>query len=424
MIRAPKGVSDILPPKASWYSCIEDKARKFFSLYGYNEIRMPTFESTQLFLRSVGEETDVGKQMYTFEDKGGRSISLRPEGTAGIARAYIEHKLYGKGKEWKVYYAGPMFRYEKPQAGRLREFYQIGIECFGEKDPLIDVEIVEMAYHFLNDELGLDNIRIQINSIGCKDCRKSYIEEKLKAYLKEHLNDLCSTCRRRFYYNPLRVLDCKRETCKNALKGVPKIKDFLCLSCKEHFDSVKEGLCKLDVPYNLDPYLVRGLDYYTRTIFEITSPYIGSQDAICAGGRYDDLIEELEGPSIPAMGFAIGVERLLLSLKRAGVDLPLSVPMSIFVATVGKGSVEEGMKVARKIRSQGFRVKVNFTQRGLSAQLKQANKEGFLWVLIVGEEEIEKKKYILKSMESSKQQYVDAENVGVVVAEKIFKNEI
>lgn len=399
-----------MPPRASWYSQIEKRADRFFSLYGYQQIRIPTFESTKLFLRSVGEETDVGKQMYTFKDKGGRSISLRPEGTAGIARAYVEHKLYGKEKSWKVYYAGPMFRYEKPQAGRLREFYQIGVECFGEEDPWIDVEVVEMAYRFLTEELTLDNIQIHINSIGCRNCRESYIE-KLKYYVSRHMDSLCSTCKRRFHSNPLRVLDCKNATCRNILEKAPWIGEFICSSCKGHFDSVRKGLSELEVPHTLNPYLVRGLDYYTRTIFEITSPHLGSQDAICAGGRYDDLIEELEGPSIPAMGFAIGVERLLLSLEKAGVGLSMPASLGIFVATIGEDSLSRGIQLARIIRSQGIGVKVNFAPRSLSAQLKQANKENFSWVLIVGEEEIKKGEYILKNMESGKQRYVNIEAI-------------
>lgn len=412
MIHAPKGVEDVLPPRASDYYQIEKEAGAFFSLYGYRQIRIPTFERTELFLRSVGEETDIGKQMYIFQDKGGRSISLRPEGTAGIARSYVEHKIYSHEKDWRVYYTGPMFRYERPQAGRLREFYQIGVECFGEKSWWLDVEIMEIAYRFLK-KLGLNNMQIQINSIGCKNCRVEYIK-KLKFYLKEHINFLCDTCKRRFHRNPLRILDCKNTRCRSFLEKAPQIEDFLCSSCKEHFDNVKKELSKTGVIYKQSPYLVRGLDYYTRTIFEIASSYLGAQDTICAGGRYDDLIEELGGPPTPAMGFAIGLERLLISLKKAGVQALVSSASRIFVITIGQECVREGMRLISMIRAQGIQAKINFIDRGLSAQLKQANKEEFPWVLIVGEQEIKEKKYILRNMDSSKQQLINAKDFKMI----------
>ncbi|MBC7190306.1 histidine--tRNA ligase, partial [Candidatus Aerophobetes bacterium] len=352
MINAPRGVEDILPPRAFFYFYLEKKAFELFSLYGYKQIRIPTFEKTELFLISVGEETDVGKQMYTFKDRAGRSLSLRPEGTAGIVRCFIEKKLYGKEKQWRVCYAGQMFRYEKPQAGRLREFYQIGAECFGEKNPWVDVELIKMASTFLNG-LGLDGLEIQINSIGCRDCRGKYIL-KLKDYLKEHLEKLCSVCTRRFETNPLRILDCKNKNCKNLLKEAPQIKDSLCQMCREHFDSVKKGLEKMGVFYRENPYLVRGLDYYTRTIFEIISPYLGAQDAVCAGGRYDDLIEQLGGPPTPATGFAIGVERLLLSLEKAGINLPQPPSPPVFLAFSDSGAIDEGLKLAEEIRKMNI----------------------------------------------------------------------
>jgi len=415
MIHAPKGVEDLLPPKTFYYSFIEKEAGKFFSLYCYREIRIPTFERTELFLHSVGEETDVGKQMYTFRDRGGRSISLRPEGTAGIVRAYVEHKLYGKKKEWRVYYMGPMFRYERPQAGRLREFYQIGVECFGEGNPWLDVEIVEMAYHFLG-KVGLENLEIQINSIGCKDCRARYIQ-KLKGYLKEHLPSLCEVCQRRYNFNTLRVLDCKTSACRNVIEKAPRIKDFLCSPCLEHFSHVIKELDGLKVKYVVNPYLVRGLDYYTRTIFEVISPYLGSQDTVCAGGRYDDLVAELGGPSIPALGFAIGVERLVVSLNKAGVDLSSSPPPQIFIVTLGDRCIEEGMKLASIIRSQDIEVRVNFKKKSLSSQLKEAHKEGFSWVLIIGEDELEKNRFLLKNMESGDQREIGSEDL-----QKLSKN--
>lgn len=406
MIRAPKGVEDLLPPKTDYYSFIEEKARDFFSLYGYQEIRIPTFERTELFLHSVGEETDVGKQMYTFKDRGGRSISLRPEGTAGIVRAYIENKLYGKEKDWRFYYMGPMFRYEKPQAGRLREFYQIGVECFGEAEPWVDVEVVEMAHNFLK-AVGLENLEIQINSIGCKNCRAGYVEN-LKTYLKENLFSLCKVCQRRYKFNTLRVLDCKIDTCRGVIEKAPKIGDFLCSFCLAHFNKILKQLDELKIRYVVNPHLVRGLDYYTRTIFEVISPYLGSQNAVCAGGRYDDLVAELGGPSVPALGFAIGLERLLISLNEAGVDLSFPLSPSIFIATLGEKCIQEAIKIAPIIRGQNIGVKINFQQKSLSSQLKRAHREGFFWVLIIGEDELEKNKFLLKDMKTGEQRQIAA----------------
>lgn len=412
VISALKGVEDVLPPKASLYRELTEKAAAIFLRYGYSQIIVPIFEKTQLFLRSVGQETDVGKQMYTFDDRGGRSISLRPEGTAGIARAYIEHKIYAKEKNWKVCYAGPMFRYEKPQAGRLREFYQIGVESFGEESPWIDVEIIDMANHFLK-EIGLSNVHVQINSIGCKKCRPEYVAE-LKVYLEKYLNRLCTTCVRRFTYNPLRILDCKNNSCQTILENAPRIKDFFCLDCKNHFNKVQAGLSKLNVVHTVNDYLVRGLDYYTQTIFEITSSCPGSQNAVCAGGRYDNLVEELGGPNTPAIGFAMGVERLLISLEKAGVELAKPAPLNIFVVTIGRESMGEGMRIAGIIRAQNIQVKVNLAHRGLSDQLKDANKGDFPWVLIVGEEELQKEKFILKNMNSGAQQELKIKNLDLI----------
>lgn len=413
MINAPKGVEDLLPPKAFHYSQIEEKAREFFSLYGYEEIRIPTFERTELFLRSVGEETDVGKQMYTFKDKGGRSISLRPEGTAGIARAYVEHKLYGREREWRVYYMGPMFRYEKPQAGRLREFYQIGVECFGEKSPWLDVETIEMAYSFLS-QAGLTNTEVHINSIGCKKCRSQYIET-LKEYLKKYIDSLCNICKKRYHYNTLRVLDCKNTTCRSFIEKAPKIEDYLCSSCKEHFNYVKEGLEDLKIKYLVNPYLVRGLDYYTRSVFEIIFPHLGAQSAVCAGGRYDELIAQLGGPPTPAMGFAIGVERLIESLTRSGANFSPPPQLAVFILTLDHKYIKESMQVAAIIRKMGIEAKVNFKEGSLSSQLKKANKKGVPWVIIVGEEEIQKKKLLFRDMRSGKQHEINSNDIEAFI---------
>jgi histidyl-tRNA synthetase len=404
MIHSPRGVEDLLPQQALQYQWIEKEASFLFSLYGYEPIRIPTFEHTELFLRSLGKETDAGKQMYTFKDKKGRSLSLRPEATASVVRAYLQHKLYGHSGEWKVYYMGPMFRYERPQAARLREFRQIGVEAIGEISPQLDVEIIEMGAEFFK-KIGLTNFYIQLNSIGCKRCRPVY-EDRLKEYLKLNLANLCSNCRRRYQYNILRVLDCKRKECQPTIKRAPVIGDYLCEDCQNHFKKVRRGLKNAHIEFNIDPHLVRGLDYYTRTIFEIVSSLPGSQATICAGGRYDDLVEELGGSSIPAIGFAIGVDRLLVALKKEHKELHLQYSPVIHIATLDEEGLTDGYRLARILRGQGIRTRVNLSPKSLSSQLKMADKRRTRWVIIVGEKEVKEGKFILRDMESGQQEKV------------------
>ena len=402
MIHTPRGVEDILPQEARLYQWIEREASFLFSLYGYEEIRTPIFEKTELFLRSLGEETDVGKQMYIFEDKKGRRLCLRPEATAPVVRAYLQHKLYRELKEWKVYYTGSMFRYERPQAGRSREFRQIGIEAIGEESPHLDVEVIEMAWQFFK-RIGLDNLQLQLNSIGCKKCRPSY-ERELRDYLEKNINSLCATCQRRYQYNILRVLDCKNEMCQSVVKGAPRIGDYLCRDCDAHFQEVRKELESFGIEFSLAPHLVRGLDYYTRTIFEITSPSLGAQDALCAGGRYDDLIEELGGPSIPAMGFAMGVERILIALRKRGEETFPRSPSLVYIATLNKEGWRAGYRLAGLLRSKGIRTQLNSSERSLSSQLKLADRREIRWVMILGDEEIKNNRVILKDMDSGAQQ--------------------
>ncbi len=405
MILSPRGVEDILPAKTSQYQWIEKEASFLFSLYGYEEIRIPTFERTELFSRSVGEETDVGKQMYTFLDKKGRSLTLRPEATASVVRAYLQHKVYAQPGEWKVYYMGPMFRYERPQAARMREFRQIGVEVIGEVNPYLDVELIEMGAQFFK-KVGAGDLSIQLNSIGCKKCRVPY-EIKLTEYLKNNLGSLCSLCQKRSQYNPLRVLDCKRKSCQSILRKAPSTREYLCEDCQSHFKKVKMGLEDIGLKFELNPRLVRGLDYYTRTVFEFVSSLLGAQDTVCAGGRYDELVQELGGPPTPALGFAIGVERLLAILEKKGIEPPSKGSPLIYIATLDEESQIMGSRIAALFRSQGIRSWLNLSERSLSSQLKVAHKREIRWVMIIGEKEIKEKKFILRDMQSGEQEGIE-----------------
>ncbi len=409
MIYSPRGVEDILPQEALQYEWLEREASSLFSLYGYEEIRVPIFEKTELFQRSVGKETDTGKQMYIFSDKKGRSLSLRPEATASIVRAYLEHNIFVQNKEWRVWYTGPMFRYERPQSARSREFHQIGVEAIGEKNPHLDVEIIEMAYLFFK-RIGLTNLKIQLNSIGCRECRPLY-EEKIKSLLKKDLKNLCSTCQRRYKYNILRILDCKKENCRKVIKKLPLMKGYLCSDCQVHFKKVKEGLKKLHIDFVVNPYLVRGLDYYTRTVFEIISPSLGAQNTFCAGGRYDNLVEELGGSPTPAIGFSIGEERLLLALrKEKEFFLPQGSP-PVYIIVIGEENYEWGYKIANLLRSKEIKTKTNLSFKNLSSQLKRANKEKIKWVVIIVELEVKKKMVIFRDMQSGEQSEISWEKI-------------
>ncbi len=404
MIMSPRGVEDILPDKTYQYQWLERKACSIFSLRGYDEIRTPTFEKTELFLRSVGQETDAGKQMYTFLDKKGRKLSLRPEATASVVRAYLEHKLDKQSGEWRVYYMGSMFRYERPQAGRLREFRQIGVEAIGQASPYLDLEIISIGFEFFR-EIGFTDFDIQLNSIGCKKCSSLYKRE-LKKYLKSHIDGLCSVCKSRLEYNTLRILDCKNKECCLVIELVPLIKSYLCEDCQVHFQKVKVGLEDIGIRFNLNPRLVRGLDYYTRTVFEFVAPSLGAQDTICGGGRYDDLVEELGGPSTPAAGFSIGIERVLIALNKNGVEIPSVITPFVYIATLGEVNQTKGYQIAVLFRSQGMRTWLNLSEKSLSSQLRIADKKGIRWVMIVGEREVTENKFVLRDMQSGKQEKI------------------
>ncbi|HHX75610.1 MAG TPA: histidine--tRNA ligase, partial [Firmicutes bacterium] len=319
LTKAPRGTKDILPAEVPRWCFFEQKAREACRLFGYSEIRIPMFEHTELFLRGVGEVTDiVAKEMYTFTDRGGRSLTLRPEGTASVARAYLEHKMQGEAQPVKVFYTGPMFRYDRPQAGRYRQFHQFGVEAFGSQEPALDAEVIMLALFFFRS-LGLDGLALHLNSVGCPECRSRY-RESLLAALRDRVRELCPDCSERYEKNPLRILDCKNKHCRAVTKTVPLLADELCTACREHFAAVRAALDALGVEYVLDPRLVRGLDYYTKTAFEIMAPGLGAQSSVCGGGRYDHLLATIGGPDIPGIGFAIGIERVLLALAAAGIE--------------------------------------------------------------------------------------------------------
>ena len=397
LTKAPRGTNDILASDSYKWQYIEERARDLCRRFGYSEIRTPTFEHTELFLRGVGDTTDVvEKQMYTFEDKGNRSVTLRPEGTASAARAYIEHNLGAQPLPVKLFYLIPCFRYEKPQAGRLREFHQFGVEVFGSQAPTVDAEIISLAMLFLS-ELGLQELALNINSIGCPECRKAY-NEVLIAYFKEHYDELCDTCKSRLERNPLRILDCKSPICGALAKKAPKLIEYLCGECHEHFDAVKTALDGMGIVYTVDPDIVRGLDYYTKTVFEITSNDIGSQSAVCGGGRYDGLIEELGGAPTPGIGFALGMERLLMVMEQKGLSFGEVELPKLFVANIGTAADAYAETLVYNLRKNGISCEKDRMGRSLKAQMKYADKSGYKYVVVLGDDEIVQNKAVLKRM--------------------------
>lgn len=388
MINIPKGTKDVLPSQSYKWQYIEDAARDVARVFNFKEVRTPVFEHTELFLRGVGETTDVvNKEMYTFEDKGGRSMTLKPEGTAGVARMFIENGLANSPLPVKTYYITPAFRYERPQAGRLREFHQFGFEAFGSASPETDAEVIFAASSFL-DRLGLKGVKLELNSIGCPICRNEY-NSALKKYFEPHLKDMCETCRVRFEKNPLRMLDCKEEGCKKITAGAPKILDYLCEDCNNHFESVKSLLSAQGLEFIVNPRIVRGLDYYTRTVFEFISGDIGSQSAVCAGGRYDNLLKELGGADLPAIGFAAGIERLLLLMENISAKMPDEQTPVIYLAGMGARSRAECFKIATYLRGKGLCAEIDHMSRSVKAQMKYADKIGARNVAVIGETELE-----------------------------------
>ncbi|MEA3560391.1 MAG: histidine--tRNA ligase [Candidatus Omnitrophota bacterium] len=412
VIKAVRGMNDILPDEIIKWQYLEKISRQVFELYGYSEIRTPILEETSLFIRGIGKTTDiVSKEMYSFSDSKGRKLTLRPEETASVLRAYLEHSLDKKCGFGKFYYAGPMFRSERPQSGRSRQFYQIGIEAVGSYSPYLDCEVIDILLKVLA-KLKIEGYVLKLNSVGCKKCRPGF-KKILKNNLAKDINLLCPDCRRRFNSNVFRILDCKKSGCKTAVRKAPAILNYLCEECKTHFGKVKQGLELLRIAYKLDAYLVRGLDYYTKTAFEVEHPLLGAQNAIAAGGRYDDLSLELGGTSLGACGMSMGMERVLMTLDALGEGLPLAhKARDIYLAIIGKEAFNPGYKILQQLRNQNLKAEIDYQGKSLKAQLRLAGKLNCKYVIILGEDEIKKNIATLKNMTTGKQSEVEITEVA------------
>lgn len=415
---AIRGFKDILPLDARRWELVEDIARGVFNSFGFEEMRIPLLEKTEVFEKGIGQHTDiVEKEMYTFTDKNGESVTIRPEATAGVLRSVIEHKLYNQKPNLKLFTIGPMFRHERPQKGRLRQFHQINAETIGSDEALSDAEIIWIVWDLLK-ELEIDDIKLEINSLGCPECRPLHREDLL-IYIENKIDVLCSDCKRRSKTNPLRLFDCKHEQCKAVMKRAPLIKHYLCPECAGHLGKVLDYLEAIGIPFVSNPYLVRGLDYYVRTTFEIVSSSLGAQGTVAAGGRYNGLIRDMGGPDIPGVGMAIGVERLLLLLKND----PSLFPTDLFVAALGKQARGKVLPWIRDLRRMDFSVQMSYSDAGLKAQLKQADRLNARFVIIVGENELEKKELILRDMETHEQENVPLDNVVESIAKFLDEEE-
>ncbi len=411
MINIPKGTKDVLPKDAAKWRFIEDTARKTAADFNVKEIRTPVFEHTEVFARGVGDTTDiVNKEMYTFLDKGGRSVTLKPEGTSAVVRSFIENGLYNETLPAKLFYITPCFRYERPQAGRLREFHQFGVEFFGSESADTDAEIILLAKTFL-ERVGIEELELRLNSIGCKSCRAEY-NAALKAYLKEHEEGLCPLCRERMEKNPLRVLDCKDEGCKKITAGAPRILDYLCGDCRAHFEKVQSLLTACGVKYTVDPDIVRGLDYYTRTVFEFVSSAIGAQGTVCGGGRYDSLVESMGGPPMCGAGFGLGVERLLLLMENLGVAFPGERKAEVYFAPMGESAYAQAFRLVYELRRKGVAAETDHAGRSLKAQMKYADKIGAKNVIVLGDSELESGEAEVKRMADGSKTKVKLEEIG------------
>ncbi|MDR0930153.1 MAG: histidine--tRNA ligase [Clostridiales bacterium] len=396
-IQAPRGTKDVKPEESYKWRYVEDKFILCAQTFGYNEIRTPVFENTELFSRGIGDTTDVvQKEMYTFNDKGGRSITLRPEGTAGSIRSYIENNLHASGAPTKLCYIASCYRYEKPQAGRLREFHQLGIELLGSNEPEADIEVIMLAKHFL-ESVGLTNLSVNVNSIGCPKCKPKY-NQALKDYFAD--KDICELCCERLDKNPMRVLDCKVDKCKEIAKGAPVMIDYLCDECQQHFNRVTDALKTNNIDYKIDTSIVRGLDYYTKTVFEFIAQGIGAQSTVCGGGRYDGLIEEMGGKPTGAVGFGLGVERLLLCLDKYEVDIPHAPTCDLFVANIGDKAYDKAMEIATNLRKKGMTIETDLLKRSVKAQMKYASKIGAKYSIVIGDTEVESGRGMLKNMQT------------------------
>ena len=416
LTQAPRGTRDVLPADSYRWQFIEDKMRAAAALGGFREVRTPVFEHTELFLRGVGDTTDiVQKEMYTFEDKGKRSVTLKPEGTAGAARCFLEHNLYAEPLPCKMYYLNaPIFRYENPQSGRLREHHQFGLECFGAKEATADAELILLAYHLLQG-LGIGNLSVEINSIGCPACRPVY-HTRLKEFLSGRMDRLCTTCRERFDRNPLRVLDCKEKQCQELTKDAPSMLDLLCDECREHFEQLKACLDQAGIPYRVNARIVRGLDYYTKTVFELVTKTDDGNLTVCGGGRYDNLVEQIGEQNIPAVGFGMGLERVLMLMDSERIEIPRPAWYEVFVTYMGENR-PSAFALVQQLRREGIRADLDHCGRSLKAQFKYANKTGAPITAVIGDEEAATGSVKLKRMADGKEKTVAADEVCEAVRE-------
>lgn len=410
LTNAPKGTKDILPSQVYKWHYVENAFREACDRYVMKEIRTPVFEHTELFARGVGDTTDiVEKQMYTFEDYGKRSITLKPEGTSPVVRAFVEHKLYAEVQPSKFYYIIPCFRYEKPQSGRLREFHQMGIEIFGTDNMMADAEVIGFASDFLKS-MGIDDLELRINSIGCPECRETY-RNALRAFLADKYDALCETCKGRYDRNPMRILDCKSPECQTLVQGAPMMLDYLCDDCKTAFDDLKKNLDAMEIEYIVDPGIVRGLDYYTKTAFEFVSNKIGAQGTVCGGGRYDHLIEVIGGPPIPGVGFGLGIERLLMIMEASGCEIPEPAQLDVFIAVMGERAKLFGLSLMRELRNQGVKAEMDSLGRNIKGQFKYADRLAAKYTIVIGDNELDQSMVSIKTMKTSEQKQVPLHDI-------------
>ena len=418
ILQALRGTQDILPDKIYKWNHVESVIKELCALYGYSEIRTPMFEDTRLFLRGIGDTTDVvTKEMYTFSDRGGRSITLRPENTASVVRSFLEHKMYGDQQVQKVFYIGSMFRYDRPQAGRYREFHQFGVEILGAKSPIADAECIALAYDLFK-RLGLNELKLYINSIGHSECRNTY-RRKLIEFFEPKTEHLCDDCKERLHKNPLRILDCKEDCCKHASIGAPEITDYLCDDCHNKFEDVKKYLTSMGISYEVNPRLVRGLDYYTNTAFEIQYTPLGSQSAICGGGRYDGLVEEIGGPTTPGIGFAVGMERLLLALESQHLIPEPKETKHIYIAAIGKEAMNLGIRLQKELRDKEIRAEIDLQEKSLKGQMKYAGKTNASMTIIIGESELADGIVQIKDMNTGIQQKINIAQASSYIEEHL-----
>lgn len=401
LTKAPKGTKDVLPSEAYKWHYIENVFENICRRYGFEEIRTPVFEHTELFIRGVGDTTDiVNKEMYSWQQSK-RSLTLRPEGTSPVMRAHIENKLYAEPQPSKYYYNIPCFRYEKPQSGRQRQFHQFGVEVFGSESMVADSEIITLAYDFLN-ELGITNVRLEINSVGCPECRKKH-REALREFLKPNYESFCDTCKDRYERNPMRMIDCKNESCQELLKGAPAMIDYLCDDCRKDFEDLKSNLTAAGIEFTVNPDIVRGLDYYTKTAFEFVTDTIGAQGTVCGGGRYDHLGEELGGPSVPGVGFGLGKERLLLVMEANGIEIPEEEGPDALIAYGGDAAKAAAIRLARELRRRGLKIEIDCNERNFKGQFRLADRIGAKKTVIIGDNELESGKVSVKNMADGEQ---------------------